>query len=322
MKRYLACFLAAVLCLSLCACGRQEKEQVRQVEELIRAIGEVDAESGPRIEAAEQAYNALEEKQRQQVGGAFYLPLARRELEKLLAEQAEQKAADEERAARQSYELSVQGDWDESEDILEQIAENVDMLIGYLYEEADIPFADFVESMEIHATLRLRPNHTYSVFLAGEDLEVTLAGMREGLMHYLEHLYRYALWKEYWDKGYRIDDPYDDDAWRRKMGAAFGEITPGFSGMSLEEELSLSADEIIGSIYNLLAYTELAGGNYQVEAGKLFLSDSLDDAIKDDSYLTFELGDDTLTLTGQHDSDALTTEFPVTLARKNTAPAA
>lgn len=322
MKRYLACFLAAVLCLSLCACGRQEKEQVRQVEELIRAIGEVDAESGPRIEAAEQAYNALEEKQRQQVGGAFYLPLARRELEKLLAEQAEQKAADEERAARQSYELSVQGDWDEAEDILEQIAENVDMLVGYLYEEADIPFADFVESMEIHATLRLRPNHTYSVFLAGEDLEVTLAGMREGLMHYLEHLYRYALWKEYWDKGYRIDDPYDDDAWRRKMGAAFGEITPGFSGMSLEEELSLSADEIIGSIYNLLAYTELAGGNYQVEAGKLFLSDSLDDAIKDDSYLTFELGDDTLTLTGQHDSDALTTEFPVTLARKNTAPAA
>ena len=196
------------------------------------------------------------------------------------------------------------------------------MLVGYLYEEADIPFADFVESMEIHATLRLRPNHTYSVFLAGEDLEVTLAGMREGLMHYLEHLYRYALWKEYWDKGYRIDDPYDDDAWRRKMGAAFGEITPGFSGMSLEEELSLSADEIIDSIYNLLAYTELASGNCQVEEGKLFLSDSLDDAIKDDSYLTFELGDDTLTLTGQHDSDALTTEFPVTLARKNTAPAA
>ena len=322
MKRCLSVLLAVLLCLSLCACGKQEKEQVLQVEELIRAIGEVNAESGPRIEAAEQAYNALEEKEREQVGGAFYLPLARKELEKLLAEQAEKEAAASEKAARQSYELSVQGDWDESEDILEQIAENVDMLVGYLYEEADIPFGDFVDSMEVHATLRLRPNHTYSVFLEGEDLEVTLAGMREGLMRYLEHLYRYALWKEYWDKGYRIDDPYDDDAWRRKMGAAFGEITPGFSGMSLEDELNLSADEIIGSIYDLLAYTELAGGNYQVEEGRLFLSDSLDDAVKEDSYLTFELGDDTLTLTGQHDSDALTTEFPVTLARKNTAPAA
>ena len=59
-----------------------------------------------------------------------------------------------------------------------------------------------------------------------------------------------------------------------------------------------------------------------MEEGKLFLSDSLDNAVKDDSYLTFELGDDTLTLTGQHESDALTTEFPVTLARKNAAPAA
>ena len=74
MKRCLSVLLVVLLCLSLCACGKQEKEQVRQVEELIRAIGEVDAESGPRIEAAEQAFNALEEKQREQVGGAFYLP--------------------------------------------------------------------------------------------------------------------------------------------------------------------------------------------------------------------------------------------------------
>jgi len=320
MKRGIAALLALCICFSLCGCGK--KDTVKQVDALIRAIGEVDAESAMRVEAAEQAYNALGESEKKQVESAFYLPLARKALDRALAEKAE---AEERRAAElaaQALTLRMQGDWDVSEDILEMLAEGVDMIVAYIFDEIDLPFSDFVDSMEVHATWRLRPNMTYSVFIEGDALEDTLSGMREGLIRYLEHLNRYALWSEYWKNGYQIDDPYDDDAWRWCLGASFGEIIEAATGMTLEEHLGMTADEILYNLYDMMAYTELASGNYQVEEGKLYLSDTLDDPVKKDSFVSFELSDRELVMTGVNNIESMEDDYPVTLTRRDTGAAA
>ena len=62
MKRTVALAILAALLLTLCACGK-----VRQAEEAIDAIGAVTAESGAQIEAAEEAVDALNDRQRGQV---------------------------------------------------------------------------------------------------------------------------------------------------------------------------------------------------------------------------------------------------------------
>ena len=318
MKRMASLILAFVICLSLCACGKRDGGRIDEVESLIRAIGEVDADSAPRIEEAERAYDALSEKEKLQVKSAFYLPLARKALTEKTAE-AEQRAAERDTKALL---MRVQGDWDVSEDILEMIADGVDMIVSYIYEEIDLPFGDFFDSMEVHATWRLRPNMTYSVFIEGDALEETLAAMRDGLIRYLEHLYRYAMRNEYWDLGYQIDDPYDDDNWRWTVGASFGEITEAATGIPLEEYLGATADEMLFSLYDMLAFAEIASGNYQIEDGKLYLSETLEDAVKMDSFVTFELSEKELVLTGVNNIESLEGDYPVTLTRKDSAAAA
>ena len=51
-----------ILCITLCACGK-----VQNAEKLIDAIGDVTADSGPQIEAAEQAIAELDADQKAKV---------------------------------------------------------------------------------------------------------------------------------------------------------------------------------------------------------------------------------------------------------------
>lgn len=75
MKKAISLILAFVLCLSLCACGKSDA--VKNVETLIKAIGEVSTESGEAITAAEAAYNALTDKEKEQVSGIDTLSAAK-----------------------------------------------------------------------------------------------------------------------------------------------------------------------------------------------------------------------------------------------------
>lgn len=59
MKQVLILALCAVMVLTLCAC---KSKQAKAVDEQILAIGEVTAESGDAITAAEEAYDALSDK--------------------------------------------------------------------------------------------------------------------------------------------------------------------------------------------------------------------------------------------------------------------
>lgn len=57
MKKVISIILVFALCFSLCACGKSKA--ATECEDLIKAIGEVGADSGEAIEKAERAYVAL-----------------------------------------------------------------------------------------------------------------------------------------------------------------------------------------------------------------------------------------------------------------------
>ena len=84
MKKILALVLCLVLAFALAGCKSQA---VKTAEALIDAIGEVTAESGDAVEAAEAALQALEEKDRAQVGNAQKLTDARNALDVALTEE-------------------------------------------------------------------------------------------------------------------------------------------------------------------------------------------------------------------------------------------
>lgn len=65
MKKGISLILVLVMCLSLCACGKSQA--VKAVEEAITDIGEVSIDSKDAIENADNLYNALSSKEKDQV---------------------------------------------------------------------------------------------------------------------------------------------------------------------------------------------------------------------------------------------------------------
>lgn len=77
MKKWLALALAAVMLLSLCAC---KSKAAKQTDELILKIGEVTASSGDEVGAAQEAYDALSDKEKEQVENYAVLEQAQADL--------------------------------------------------------------------------------------------------------------------------------------------------------------------------------------------------------------------------------------------------
>lgn len=65
MKKGISLVLVLVMCLSLCACGKSQA--VKAAEEAITDIGEISIDSKDAIENAEKLYNALSDKEKEQV---------------------------------------------------------------------------------------------------------------------------------------------------------------------------------------------------------------------------------------------------------------
>lgn len=86
MKKTISLLLALVMCLSLCACGKNDA--VKNVETLIDAIGEVTLDSDAAIAAAEEAYNALTAEDKTAVENYALLQSARESLDRELFRQS------------------------------------------------------------------------------------------------------------------------------------------------------------------------------------------------------------------------------------------
>lgn len=88
MKKVIVFLLLAAMICSLCACGKSKEAQ--NVDDLIMAIGEVSIDSADKIKAAEDAYEALDEKDREKVECYSVLDSSKKELEDIEKEIAEE----------------------------------------------------------------------------------------------------------------------------------------------------------------------------------------------------------------------------------------
>lgn len=105
MKKGFSVLLALALCLSLCACGKSK--DVSNVESLIGAIGEVTADCEAAVAQAEEAYNALTDKEKEAVENYAALTEARMALNEALE--------------TEQFRQSILGEWvniDNGEDIV------------------------------------------------------------------------------------------------------------------------------------------------------------------------------------------------------------
>ena len=81
MKKITFLFLALIMCLSLCACGKTQEAEL--VDEMILTIGTVTLESEKSINDAIEAYNSLSDKDRATVENYAILEKAQEDLSRL-----------------------------------------------------------------------------------------------------------------------------------------------------------------------------------------------------------------------------------------------
>lgn len=86
MKKFIALILALVMAFSLAACGKSDA--AKAVDEQIAALGEITADSGDAIEAAEQALEDLADEDREQLDNTDALKTARTTYDPLVVEAA------------------------------------------------------------------------------------------------------------------------------------------------------------------------------------------------------------------------------------------
>lgn len=96
MKRTIAALLAVVICITLSACGKGQA--VKDVENAIKAIGEVTLDSGEAIEKAERLYDFLTESEKSDVANKGNLIEARNTYDELYSEKLYN-------TAKEAYEL-------------------------------------------------------------------------------------------------------------------------------------------------------------------------------------------------------------------------
>lgn len=111
-KTILLTILMVSMCFMLLGCGKSEA--VKKVEELIDGIGEVTVDSEESIKEAEEAYNALTDKEKEKVENADQLTLKKEALEECIArakEEEEKKAKEAEEKERKEKVTPFSGRW-------------------------------------------------------------------------------------------------------------------------------------------------------------------------------------------------------------------
>ena len=278
MKQVLALCLCLALLLALAGCGKSE--YVKNAEALIDAIGEVTADSGEAIEAAQKAYDALTEDDKAKVENADLLPAAQTALQIAL----EEKAAAELEALRQSF----VGAWKAELDEIELLCQSVDSSLG----DPRISFRDYLDSFVLTVMLEFNADGSYHMYGEAAASEATVAALKEAVVRFYDDYILLALCDTLAESGYGSMSSWAEV--ESKLGMSKANIIFASLGMSLSEYVdTLFNEESVDQLFSAMNRE----GRYLVEPGKLHMSQSADEEPADGDYESFTLEGDELILT-------------------------
>ena len=308
MKKALVVMLA-VLCLLLSGCsfGRE----VHRAEEKIASIGIVTAESGPVIEEAEAAMDALSQKEREKVKNAADLIRAKEDLRRAIEEKEERERQERLEALRRS----LVGEWEFTQDVTEIYCTLLDRMMESVLGYGDVHMADYVDRIALRQTFSLLENGTYRIGTDEAQREAFLNSIMDPLGNYYFDLLREILASELAAEGVVLEDPWSDEAWINATGVPFETF--------LAEELGMDFNAFFEYVFQMLRdnlgqHIREDGeerGNYAVEEGKLLLSGALEKPVSPDVFVSCTLEGGSLTLTGYSNVAIFGNVFPIELEK-------
>ena len=308
MKKRLVLALV-MMCLILSGCGKSNA--VRNAEEKIAAIGTVTADSGAAIADAEAAMDALSAKEREKVENAAELPAARDAWKKAIAEREER----ERQTRLETLRRELLGSWEFTQEVTDEYAELIDRMIGSMMGFTEIHFSDYVDRIAAAGSFTLLGNGTYKIGFTAAQRETFLDSIVTPIKRYYADIMRDLIAQELAFSGIVIDDIHSDEAWVSATGMDFNSLVEADLGMSLDAYIDYIIQTVRSALLDALGANTETLGNYRVEEGRLLLSGSLEEAVSDTRYVTFDLDGAALTLTGYSNVPAFGNVFPIIMNR-------
>ena len=248
MKKIIALVMVCMMALALFGCGKSTA--VKETERLIDGIGEVTVDSEEAIEAAEAAYEALSEKDREQVSNYAALTDARQALE---AAQLE--------ALRQS----VVGTWQTKLDVTDAMVEELDAQFTGI----DISFGDYLKQFDFVMVLELKEDGAYALKPDPAGMEPSMQNLREAMEPFIRDYLRAYMASALEESG--IEGDFSTlEGLEAAIGMDLDSAVKQSLGMSISDYVDTLMDEM--DMDTLFADT-VDEGTYTVEPGKLQFSD-------------------------------------------------
>ena len=271
MRKCIALLMICAMALALVACGKSAA--VKETERLIGDIGEVTVDSAQAVEAAEAAYEALSDKDREKVENYETLTAAREALEA---------------AKKEALRLSVVGSWQVDMDVRDALVEEIDAQFGGI----EASFGDYLEHFELSMYLDLKEDGTYHLWMDQERMTGAVDGFREAIKPFIRDFLQYYIAQALTDSG--IEGDFSTlEGLEKAIGMELDEAIEQSLGMSLEDYVdTLMADIDLDSAFG----DADREGQYKVEPGKLYISDALDHEPDDSHAVDFTVENETLTL--------------------------
>lgn len=268
-KRILAILIACVMALSLTGCGKTAA--VKETERLIDAIGTVTAESVGAVEAAEAAYSALSDEEKNDVKNYSTLESARSELDTLLLE---------------SLRAAMVGTWVLNEDVTQSLADR----ITPQFSDQELSFGDYLAPCGLRIALELDDDGAYRLTVDESTLDQMRRQLQEAARACTEEYFLRGIAAELKKTGIEGDFSTREGI-ETAMGKTLDEVVLSTLGMGLDEYAT-------GTVENILPEsTELnAEGRYLVQPDMLYLSDTPDREPDGTKTAAFRLTGDILTL--------------------------
>lgn len=254
---------------------------VRGAEQLIEAIGEVTADSGEAIEKAQAAFDALSAGEQAKVSNASRLPEAQEEL-----------AA----AVKAALQQRMVGTWTTEYQALDALIKGFEIGVGDV-DLSGLDLRDYLSSFVILYSMEFREDGTYQITFDHEKLHEQFDGLKEPVCRFLKDYFCAELSRQLASSGITLDLT-DDSAMKNLVGYTLDELIETSLGMSIEElvESLFEDDEMKSAIGSIEGLDQT--GCFEVDETRLYIKETADGAFDYDTYETYELSGDTLTLTG------------------------
>ena len=172
MKKFIALAMVCAMVLALVGCGKSAA--VKETERLINDIGTVTVDSDQAVEAAEAAYEALSQEDRNQIGNYDVLTAAREALDAAKLE-----------ALRQS----LMGTWQVELDVKDALIAEIDAQFAGL----ETSFGDYLEQFDLVMRMELKADGTYHMVPDTTKMETSLQSFRDAMIPFIRGYLQYYI---------------------------------------------------------------------------------------------------------------------------------